>query len=109
MPQSIFELQADLCQTMSSAARLQIVHCLREGPKRVSEIIEITGFTQTKVSQHLGVLCRHGLVDAERQTGTLLYRITNSKIAQVCDSMREVLAEQVTEDSKIVQAIQNTA
>ena len=85
---------------MSSAVRLQIVHCLCEGPKRVSEIIEITGFTQTKVSQHLGVLRTHGLVVAERQTGALLFRIANSKIAQVCDSMREVLAEQATEDSK---------
>lgn len=107
MAQSIFDLQADLCQTMSNAARLQIVHALRGGPTGVSELVSITGFPQPKVSQHLAVLRTRGIVAAERQGGETIYRIASPKIVRVCDLMREVLAEQAAERSGIIQAIQN--
>ncbi len=51
MPQTaIYEIQADLCRCMSSALRIEIVHVLRDGPQRVSEIARITGHTQGTIS-----------------------------------------------------------
>ncbi len=62
MALSIFDLQAELCQTMSNATRLRIVHQLREGPACVGEIVSATGLAQAKVSQHLAVLRAHRIV-----------------------------------------------
>ncbi len=106
MPLSIFDLQAELCHTMSNGARLRIVHCLREGPKSVGEIAVATGYAQPKVSQHLALLRSRGVVSATRRGSEIIYRIANPKIVQVCDLMREVLAEQAAERSELVMALE---
>jgi DNA-binding transcriptional ArsR family regulator len=105
-PRSIFDLQAELCKTMGNAARLQIVHTLREGPKRVSDIVEATDLAQAKVSQHLAVLRAYAIVSMKREGKDVIYRIANPKLTRVCDLMREVLAEQANERSEVFHAWQ---
>lgn len=102
---SIFDMQAELCKTMGNAARLQIVHVLREGPKRVSEIVEATGLAQAKVSQHLAILRAYGVVSTKRKGRDVIYRIANPKLVRVCDLMREVLAEQADERIEAFEAL----
>ncbi len=104
---SIFEMQAEMCKTMGNAVRLKIVHALRPGPLRVSEIVQATGLAQAKVSQHLSVLRAVGIVTTERVGKDVICRIANPKVTRVCDLMREVLVEQATQRSDIVQAIQD--
>lgn len=105
-PRSIFDMQAELCKTMGNAARLRIVHTLREGPKRVSDIVEATELAQAKVSQHLAVLRAYGIVATRREGKDVIYRIANPKLTRVCDLMREVLAEQASERSEVFEALQ---
>jgi DNA-binding transcriptional ArsR family regulator len=105
MPQSIFDLQAELCRTMANATRLRVVHRLREGPACVGAIARETQLAQSKVSQHLAVLRAHGIVVSQRQGTETIYRIANLKIVHVCDLMREVLAEQAAERSKLMLAM----
>ena len=109
MPESIFDLQAHLCQTMGNATRLKMLHSLRARPKRVSEIVQETGLAQAKVSQHLAVLRAYGIVAAERRGKDVIYRIANPKIVRVCDLMREVLMEEAAKRSELVQSLQKEA
>ncbi len=104
---SIFEIQADLCRCMSSATRIEIVHVLRDGPQRVSEIVRITGYPQAMVSRHLGVLRNGGVVIANRRAQEVIYQIANPKIVNICDLMREVLMEEASHRSKLVGSFQN--
>ncbi len=106
MHESIFDLQAELCGTMSNATRLRIVHALRDGPCRVSDLAQTTGLTSAKVSQHLAVLRSHGIVAATRQGSEMIYRITTPKIEHICDLMREVLAEQAAQRTELIRALQ---
>ncbi len=108
MLESIFDLQAELCQTMSNATRLRIVHALREGPQCVAAIARVTGLTSAKVSQHLAVLRSRGMVTATRQGSEMIYQIANPKIEHICDLMREVLAEQATQRTELVRALQRS-
>ncbi|MBI5651123.1 MAG: winged helix-turn-helix transcriptional regulator [Chloroflexi bacterium] len=105
MSQSIFDLQAELCQAMSNATRLRIVHELREGPRRVNELAAATHLAQSKVSQHLAILRARNLVTAHRAGNESVYQITNPKIERVCDLMREVLAEQAAQRSELISTI----
>ena len=105
--QSIFELQAELCKTMSNAARLKILHCLREGPRCVGDIARATHLAQPTVSQHLAILRSRGIVTTQRENGEAVYRIANPKIVRVCDLMREVLADQMEEQSQLLQTLHN--
>jgi DNA-binding transcriptional ArsR family regulator len=102
MPLSIFDLQAELCKTMASATRLQIVHQLRQHPSCVGDIAQATHLAQAKVSQHLSILRARGIVSTERKGSEIVYRIANPKIVRVCDLMREVLADQAAERSELI-------
>jgi DNA-binding transcriptional ArsR family regulator len=105
-PRSIFDLQAEMCKTMGNAARLRIVHILREGPKRVSDIVAAADLAQAKVSQHLAILRAYGIVATQREGKDVIYRIANPKLTRVCDLMREVLAEQASERSEVFHALE---
>ena len=99
----IYEIQANLCRTMSSAVRLEIVHILREGPKRVGDILELTGYPPGTISRHLSVLRTGGVLNATRQGKDMIYQISNPKIVDICDLMREVLTEEIIHCSKLMQ------
>jgi ArsR family transcriptional regulator len=103
---SIFDLQATLCQTMSNATRLRIVHSLRDGPMCVAAIARTLELGPSQVSQHLGTLKSNGIVTRQRRGAEMVYQITNPKIEQICDLMREVLAEQAVEAAQRAEMIQ---
>jgi DNA-binding transcriptional ArsR family regulator len=95
----VFEMQARLCQALSNATRLRIVHSLRDGPQRVTDLAQATELSQATVSRHLTALRNCGVVTAQRRGQEIIYHISNPKIMTVCDLMREVLAEQITHQS----------
>lgn len=102
---SIFEIQAELCRCMSSALRIEIVHILRSGPQRVSEIARLTGQPPASISRNLAVLRNGGVVIAQRHAQDVIYQIANLKIVSICDLMREVLIEEASRRSKLVEGI----
>jgi DNA-binding transcriptional ArsR family regulator len=104
---SIFEIQADLCRCMSSPIRLEIVYILRDGPQRVSEIARITGHSQVTISRHLGVMRNGSIVIAHRHAQDVVYQIANPKIVNICDLMREVLMEEASHRSKLMEGFQD--
>ncbi|MBI5567306.1 MAG: winged helix-turn-helix transcriptional regulator [Chloroflexi bacterium] len=103
IPVSIFELQAELLRTLGNAARLEIMHSLRDGPRRVGDIVQVTGLPPSTVSRHLAVLRGGGLVVVQRQGKDQAYHITDLKIISICDLMREVLAEQAAHNLALIQ------
>ncbi len=108
MLESIFDLQAQLCQTMSNATRLRIVHTLRDGPQCVGKLAEALELDQAKVSQQLAVLRGRGIVTSQRQGSEVIYHITNPKIGRICDLMREVLTEQAAQRSELIRALKQS-
>jgi ArsR family transcriptional regulator len=89
----IFEMQAQLCQSLGHAIRLRIIHTLKEGPKSVNEIAAIVEASQPTVSRHLSVFRSTGLLTAQRRGSEVFYAITNPKVVEVCEMMRTILAE----------------
>jgi len=103
---TVFEIQADLCRSMSNAIRIEIIHVLRDGPKRVGEISNLTGHPQPMISRHLGVLHSSGIITSEQQGQSVVYQIANPKIAEICDLMRGVLMEDAAHRSDLLKAIE---
>jgi DNA-binding transcriptional ArsR family regulator len=97
----VFEMQARLCQALSNATRLRIIHNLRAGPQRVADLAQATKLSHAAVSRHLAALRHCGVVTAQRRGQEIIYHITSPKIVAVCDLMREVLAEQIAYQSDI--------
>ena len=91
----VFQLQADFCKSLADPKRLMIIHELRDGEKSVNELAERLGLKQSNTSQHLAVLRKAGVVVPRREASTVYYNLVNPKIAEACDLVREVIAEQL--------------
>ena len=91
----IFQLHAEICKTLSSPIRLEILTNLRDGKKSVNEIATLTGVRQATVSQHLAVLRQRGVVSTKREGINIYYEVSNPKITTACNLMREVLFENI--------------
>ena len=97
---SIFDIQAEFCKAMGNAARLQIIHILRERPMNVGEIAEITGFGQSQVSRQLSTLRNVGVVEYQRRGNEMIYHLADENIGEVCDLVRKVLTAHTQKQSK---------
>jgi ArsR family transcriptional regulator len=102
---TLFELQAEVCKTLSSPKRLEIISALKDGEKTVGELVEILGVPKANVSQHLAVMRLKGILNSRREGVNIYYSITNPKVIDACSLMREVLTEQMHERSKLIDLV----
>lgn len=93
----ISELHADICRTLGSAVRIDILDALRGGEKTVSELTEALGLRQANISQHLAVLRQRRVVKTRKEGTKTYYKVSNPRIIQACELMRQVLLEQLKE------------
>lgn len=99
----LYDLHADLCQMLSNSTRLKIIESLENGENTVSELVSEIGVRQANLSQHLAELRKRGLVEARKEGANVYYKISNPKIIQACDLIREVLYEQISESKDLIE------
>lgn len=99
----LFELQAEVCKTLASPKRLEILNVLKDGEKTVSELVYIIGVSKANISQHLAVM--KGILKSRREGVNVHYSVANPKVIQACTLMREVLIEQMEEKSRLVDVV----
>jgi ArsR family transcriptional regulator, cadmium/lead-responsive transcriptional repressor len=85
------ELRAILFHGLADYSRLAILRELELGEQRVSDLVSLTGLTQSNVSKHLACLWECGLVERERRGREIHYRLV-AGIAELLASADGVLA-----------------
>lgn len=86
-------LKAKLFRGFSDPSRLSILDTLRAGPLTVTEIIEVTGLSQSNTSNHLACLWDCGLVIREQQGRYVRYRLSDERVAALLGLADELLAD----------------
>lgn len=64
-----------ILSAFNNSTRLQLIRCLSQKPKSVTEMISICGLSQSAVSQHLSKLRNAGLVTTEKKGKTIYYSL----------------------------------
>ncbi len=105
MSDRVYKLHADVCRVLGSASRIRIIEALREGERSVGELSKTLGLRQANVSQHLAVMRSKGVLKTRKVGTSIYYSVSNPKIVQACDLMRQVLMEQLKENEKLVSLI----
>ena len=105
MSDRVYKLHADVCRVLGSASRIRIIEVLREGERSVGELSDILGLRQANVSQHLAVMRNKGVLKTRKAGTSIYYSVSNPKIVQACDLMRQVLLEQLKENEKLVSLV----
>ena len=101
---TIFEMQSDICKTLASPKRIEILNALKNGEKTVSELVEVLGVPKANVSQHLAVMRYKGILKSRRKGINIYYSVTNQKVIDACALMKEVLMEHIKERGKLAEA-----
>jgi ArsR family transcriptional regulator len=99
---TIFELQSEVCKTLASPKRLEIIDALKEGEKTVTDLVETLGVPKANVSQHLAVMRHKGILKSRRSGVNIFYSLANRKVVKACMLMREVLMEQMQKQSRLL-------
>ena len=105
LQQEITQLEANFCAALSDPNRLLILYALNEKQLNVTELTNELGLSQPTMSRHLKVLRERGLVQAVR-TGTIItYSLTDPRLIQALDLLRNVMRERLTYQANLINEI----
>ena len=99
---SLYEMQAEICKTLTNPKRIEILNTLKNEEKTVTELVNTLGASKANVSQHLAVMRHKGILATRRDGVNIFYRVANPKVIEACALMKEVLFEQHTARKKTV-------
>ncbi|WP_374686126.1 ArsR/SmtB family transcription factor [Promineifilum sp.] len=95
-------LHAGVCQALGDPKRLYILYALSEQPRHVSALAADLNMPQPTVSRHLQVLRDRHLVTSERDGAAVIYRLTEPRVIDVLDMMRQILRDSLTRQSDVL-------
>jgi len=99
--EQLYRLQADLCQVLAEPTRLKLLSLLGERPRAVKELVEATGEWQAKISQHLTIMRKLGIVRTQRIGIEVHYRLADPRMLEACRITREFLLQQLTQQASL--------
>lgn len=85
-------VKAKLFRGFSDPSRLSILEALRDGPRTVGDIVDVTGLSQPNTSNHLACLFDCGLVEREQRGRFALYRLSDERVAAVLTLADDLLS-----------------
>lgn len=97
---------AELLKLLANENRLLILCVLQETPKTVGEIAEhVPGITQSALSQHLGILKAHRILEDLKTGRNVIYSIADHRVDEIigvlkkyyCDDGAELKGAEETE------------
>ncbi|MDD2902080.1 MAG: metalloregulator ArsR/SmtB family transcription factor [Syntrophales bacterium] len=101
----LWEMQADICQTLANPKRLQVLNLLKNGEMSVGAMVEALGVAKANLSQHLGVMRQKGILVTRREGTSIYYHLATPHIAEACKIMRLVLLEALTARGELSRSI----
>ena len=75
---------------LANESRLMILMAMRDGEKGVNELADLLKCAQPKVSQHLSKMKERGLVSSRREGNQIFYTITDKRVFDFLDLMKEL-------------------
>ncbi|MBU7012548.1 MAG: winged helix-turn-helix transcriptional regulator [Theionarchaea archaeon] len=85
--------QETILKALGDETRLRILELLRDGKLCVCEIVPQINASQSNISQHLRILKDAGIIELEKQGRSNYYFVTNEKVFQILDLVKDVILE----------------
>lgn len=95
-------LHASICQALGDPKRIMILYAIHDRPRHVTALSEDLDMPQPTISRHLRVLLQRALVRKERSGPAVFYHLTDPRMIEILDSMRLVLRDSVSRQSKLL-------
>ena len=95
LSQEVTQLHADIGSALADPRRILLLYALGEAPRNVSELAMELDISQPSTSRHLKILRERGLVHASRQGASVEYRLTDYRLIDALDLLRNVLRDRL--------------
>ena len=102
MDDEINFLHAELCNALSDPKRILILYALSGKHLNVTELTEQVGINQPTTSRHLKILRDTGIVYPIRNGQKVEYHITDSRLVEALNLLRQVLHVRLERRAKLV-------
>ncbi len=103
--QRLYELHASICKALSHPKRLEILDHLRDGEKHVKELANELNVSHNTLSRYLAAIRSTGIVVPRRDGQNVYYRLSDPRVIQACDAMRDVLLQYLENGAQIAENI----
>lgn len=87
------DLYAKFFHGLSNPTRLAIMEQLLEGEKNVSELVDLTGRPQGRVSNHLACLRWCGFVTTRQEGRSVYYQISDARVVELLRLAGRVMSD----------------
>lgn len=98
----VFGELARISSALGNSRRLEVIDLLAQGERTVERIALETNMSVANASKHLQVLKGGNLVEMKRNGNFIIYKLTNEKVAQIWQLLRDFGTERVAEIDKVV-------
>jgi DNA-binding transcriptional ArsR family regulator len=107
LTQEVTRLHADICSALADPRRILILYALHEQPRNVSEVAVEVGISQPAASRHLNILRERGMVEAQRDGQSVVYRLADERTIQALDLLRGILADNLKSQGDLANSVLN--
>lgn len=88
----LYEVKANLFKGLAHPVRVRVLEVLAAADEvPVTDLLTDTGLEPSHLSQHLAVLRRHNLVDAQRRGSQVFYRLAHRQVGELLGVSRALL------------------
>lgn len=86
-------LKSKVFKGFSDTTRLCLFEALKDGEKTVSDLVTLTGYGQSAISNHLACLRDCGLVIVRQEGRNNYYKLRDERVVQILDLVEGILAD----------------
>jgi ArsR family transcriptional regulator len=101
----IFEMQCQICKSMSHPIRLEIVDLLSRQEMAASALLEALETSKANLSKHVNQLIAAGIVEQRKEGRQVYYRLPYPEIHEACSIMRSVLYRRLKQAQRLASSL----
>lgn len=109
LTQEVSQLHADICSALADPKRILLIYALADRPRSVNDLAEELGISQPATSRNLKVLRERGLVYTVRQGTTLEYHLTDMRLVDALNMLRQVLRDRLTYRANLMESAEEAS
>ena len=98
----LYRKHADFCKVISHPPRLQIIDILQEEEMTVTDLATRLEIAVGNLSQHLNLMKQRRVLESRKEGNSVIYRLANPKMIKACCLIREILFEQMQQDTALL-------
>ena len=103
MEDQIYFYHAEMCKVFAHAKRLELINILRDKEMSVGELSQRLGLAIGNLSQHLTMMRQRHILASRKEGNVVYYRVTNPRLLEAFDLLREIMFEQIRQDAALIQ------